>query len=905
MGTFLLLALLLGGLPLPAVPAASCPRDEALAGPALRRMIEDDWLQSLGKTPLVDGTRACIDRGQRLAAELARNGVDTRSAVAELSRQADRLRAMPADTSVELRRRLYFDTRWIARRLMFSHPRLNFDRLLFVKRFTQETYPDVCLNHMPWVSRPGGDLCVLAPAGKRSLAAALGDPPADDAVRVRYLLNSALGPGHVHGMDLWFDGDRIVFGYARTRTTEPPAGWLDRRQSYRLRRDEEPTHLYEIGVDGRGLRQLTSGEWSDLDPTYLPDGQVVFVSERCGTSLQCNEYDKDETSCNLYVMRGDGAQIRRMSVNKDGDYLPHCLDNGLVGYTRWEYHERSWAFIQSLWVVRPDGTGADAIFKQHFVNPWALEDVRSIPGSGRLVAIAAGHHTLAVGPLVVIDPTVGINEPRGINIVTPSIRPPEGGMDGRPVPEGGVLDPGGYYSTPWALSDRLFLASYSYGPTTTVPNGYGLYLVDVWGNKELVYRDAAISCFAPIPLRARPRPPILSDVTDPDVDEATCSLSLAALGCEGIEAQRARYLRISEPIGWPYDNHNGGQRYGEDHQFHGPGADWKNLINWTPIRILGDVPLERDGSAHFRVPADTAVYFQLLDENRMELRRMRSFISFQPGERRACVGCHETRAAAPTHTAGPASLALARPSSQPLPAPWGSRPVSFLRDVQPVLDRHCVACHQGLKPAGGLDFFCGLTAHDPHVPGYGYNRAFETMLERDLLSRSKARAQDASITPPLAYGAHRSRLIACLADNTHAKAVSLSNEDRLRLTIWIDANAPYHDRFVNKRAERPAYDLASDQSLARQLEKIHARRCVPCHRPADVSRLDWIDPRNADHSLCLTAPLARSAGGREKCAPATYRDRSDPDYQAVRKLLDAAVRRAWSEPRRDMAPLRP
>ena len=133
-------------------------------------------------------------------------------------------------------------------------------------------------------------------------------------------------------------------------------------------------------------------------PTYTPGGDIVFVSERCGTSLQCNEYDKDETSCNLYVMKPDGTGIRRLSANKDGDYLPHTLDDGSVGYLRWEYHERSWAFIQSIWTIRPDGTGADAIFKQHFVNPWSLEDTRSIPGSKKLVCIAAGHHTLAAGP---------------------------------------------------------------------------------------------------------------------------------------------------------------------------------------------------------------------------------------------------------------------------------------------------------------------------------------------------------------------------------------------------------------------------------------------------------------------------------------------------------------------------
>ncbi len=260
--------------------------------------------------------------------------------------------------------------------------------------------------------------------------------------------------------------------------------------------------------------------WSDLDPTYLPNGEIAFVSERCGASLQCNEMDKDETSCNLYVMQPDGSRIRRLSVTKDGDYLPHCLDDGTIGYTRWEYEQRGWANIQSLWTVRPDGTGADARFKQHLNNPWALEDFRSIPGTNnsKLVAIAAGHHTLAAGPVVVITPSDGMNDPRAIRIVTPGVHPPEGGMSGSPVDEGGVADRGGFYMTPWPLSQKYFLASYSYSPAQTERAGYGIYLIDVFGSKELLYRDAGISCFVPIPLRPRPRPPVLADTTDP-VDE--------------------------------------------------------------------------------------------------------------------------------------------------------------------------------------------------------------------------------------------------------------------------------------------------------------------------------------------------------------------------------------------------
>ena len=862
------------------------------------------WSTAKLTLPLVYPTAACLDRGRRLAAYLQALGVDVSGSLDALEAVAGKLGQLSEDAPENLRKSCYIEARWAVRQLVFQNPLLNFGQLLFVKRFTQETYPDVCLNHMPWVSKPGGDLCVLQPLSQEyGLFTPLATPEEGLAANVRYLLNNALGPGHVHGVDLWFDGSRIVFGYARAESPNPPEGWLDRSQSYRLRREIEPIHIYELRLEDGQVRQLTDGQWSDLDPAYAPNGDIVFVSERCGTSLQCNEYDKDETSCNLYVMRPDGSGIRRMSVNKDGDYLPHTLDNGLMAYTRWEYHERSWAFIQSIWIIRPDGTGADALFKQHFVNPWALEDVRSIPGSEKLVAIAAGHHTLPVGPLVIVNHGMGVNEPRGIGIVTPNINPPEGGMDGIAVPEGGTDDPSGFYATPWALSDKFFLTAYTYGTKTTEPAGYGLYLVDVYGNKELLYRDPAISCFSPIPLRPRPRPPVLPDTVNLAAQDAVCYVSDIAYGCEGLAPESVRYLRIAEPIGWPYDNHYGGHRFGEDHRYGGPGAERKNLTNWTPVRILGDVPVQPDGSVRFRVPADTAVYFQLLDEDRMELRRMRSFISFQPGESRSCAGCHETRSGAPVQPGAKTTLALLQEPATPLVPPWGNRPINFLRDIQPVFDTHCLPCHGGLNPAGGLDFGGGLITHDPDVPGYGHNRAFETILANNLAMLSPARMQDASITPPLAYGARNSRLLTALKEGVHPEKVALSEGDRLRLVLWLDANAPYHDEFVNKRPKTPPYDLAADDGLRQQILRIHERRCAGCHAPEEITKLEWIDLAQPARSRFLSAPLGTAAGGAQRCTQPIYTSEHDPDYAFIRNLLYTAATNAWAHPRRDLIAL--
>ncbi|NLY02320.1 MAG: hypothetical protein GXY83_40055 [Rhodopirellula sp.] len=836
-----------------------------------------------GRCFFIEPVRETLSRAERLAAEF---GIDRPVPLDELQKQAADLvaRERTAGPDPQARRELYRQARWLARQIALKNPCLDFDELLFVKRYTQETYPDVCLNHMPWCSRPGGDLCTLRLSGPNQGA-------------VRPLIAGQLGPGHVHGADLWWDADRIVFGYAKSETNDPPQGWLDRRTSFDLRRTVEPTHLFEIGVDGKNLHQLTRGQWSDIDPTWLPNGDIAFVSERCGCSLQCNEYDKDETSCNLYVMKPDGSAIRRMSVSKDGDYLPHTLDDGSLAYTRWEYQERGWAHIQSVWIVRPDGTGADALFKQHFNNPWALEDIRSIPGGSKLVAIATGHHTLAAGPVVFIDAHQGMNNPEGIRIVTPGVEPPEGDMSGRPVAEGGVTGAGGYYMTPWPLSETALLVSYSFGDpkrpakglaSEVDPTGYALYLIDVHGSKELLYRDPSISCFNPIPLRRRPRPPVVAEVTDPAQPHATCVVADVGRGVPGVPREKIRYLRIAQRLQWPYCNTYGGQRYEPDVK--------QVMINWTPARVLGTVPVEADGSAFFTVPADTAVYFQILDENYMELRRMRSFISFQPGESRGCVGCHESRQEVGTPQDGRFPLALAHDPVVPTPPPWGTGPMSFLRDVQPVFDRHCAACHSGLKPAAGLDFSAGLTAW--------HNRAYDTILQSGLIARSNV-GDDAKITPPLAFGSHKSKLIEVLRSGACGKRARLSDEDRLRLVTWIDLNGPYHDRFINKRQDPLPYDLPADHALFDRVTAIHARRCGQCHQPADITRSDWIDLRDPAKSRFLTAPLGSPAGAAGKCGRTVYESPSDPDYCAVLELVRSAVDKAWQRPRRDLQAIVP
>ena len=108
--------------------------------------------------------------------------------------------------------------------------------------------------------------------------------------------------------------------------------------------------------------------------------------------------------------------------------------------------------------------------------------------------------------------------------------------------------------------------------------------------------------------------------------------------------------------------------------------------------LLGTVPVEEDGSAYFRAPARKPLYFQAVDASGRAVQGMRTIVYLQPGERRSCVGCHEPPGTAPARRE---ALAFRRAPSVIQPGPDGSQPFGYPRLIQPVLDRHCVRCHDG------------------------------------------------------------------------------------------------------------------------------------------------------------------------------------------------------------------
>jgi len=687
-------------------------------------------------------------------------------------------------------RRQWIDLRKTVRPLVLSHRALDFAELLFIARHPVHSHRNITGSQYPWAHKPGGDIMRKASLGPSAPA--------------RGLVADKLGSGHVHGMDLWWDADRIVFAYARQPSWPPAHDTVRGNDVFKLRREQEPTHLFELDLASGDVRQLTDHEvWSDFEPTYCADGGIVFASDRSGRSSECGKFTADHTGINLHRLVPGGLP-RRLTDNKDIDRYPHSLDNGLIAYTRWDYQERHFMEVHSIWTIRPDGSMADAVFNQHMKAPYGFRDTRSVPGSHRMVSIATGHHTLAYGPLVLVDLFRGINDPKAIEIITPYVKPQEGPMAGRPTPRGGVPDRGGVYQTPWALEDDAFLVSYSYrdkSPTGGGDNvrGFALYYVDAYGNKELLHREPLLSCAFPIPLQARPRPPIVPEAEGASRAYAECYLQNAADGMEGVKPGEVKYVRVAQRVGWPLTPETGAKRWI-------PGNAWERRFgfwSWAPVRVIGDVPVEEDGSARFIVPVDTAVYFQALDANKMELRRMRTHVSLKPGELRGCTGCHESRHQAPAAQALGTSDALPRPPRTPEPPPWGNRKLlGYEWLVQPVLDRHCVSCHGAKEPDGGIDL-TGRKAED------GFMQSFRTLFGlrwgetkpggKKLVSVSN-RLSNHSISRVREFGSHRSPFVTVLLDDKlHRDEVKLNPDEWETLATWVDANAPYYDTFFDKR----------------------------------------------------------------------------------------------------------
>jgi hypothetical protein len=727
---------------------------------------------------------AMLARLATLGLELGRE----RAELAALRQQAGDPVAAAADA-------LFLAARHAKRRLFFRDPRLApIQRVLFAKHHPLQPSHNYS-EHLDSLFVPGGGICVLQVP--READGRLNPARAE----VQTLFDGSAGIVRHPVAD--FAAQTIYFAY---RPDQPEvAGW----QSY--------WHLMAVQVDGTGLRQLTQGPCHDFDPVPLPDGGLGFMSTRCQSRFLCWE----PQAYVLYRMQPDGTNLRRLSYANLSEWDPAPMRDGRILWTRSEYLDKGADFGHTLWAIRPDGCHPELVFGND--TPYSYGHGREVPDSQEIVCtlISHGDHQ---GPIALLNPALGLFDTAAITSITPDT-PPQYQMDRS------------HYETfrdPEPISRDHFLVTHSPGRQSH----WGLYVIDRFGNRELLYLDPAISSKRPSLLCARPRPPVLPATGDPVLAQLGLGQFTVLDVYEGLGSAvnrgQAKYLQVSQEMPAPLEQLAGGE-YRRSHpgfqDFYatpihlvsGPRQTYTTRTanalqphafrqgsataapdgtvtiterngwpSYVAKAVLGTVRIAEDGSVNFTAPAGKVLYFQLLDENFNELQRMRSVVQLQPGEQRGCIGCHDARPGAPPSKAG---LALIQPVQPLTPPPWGAEPFDYERVVQPVLNANCVRCHE---PKSGTKLDLRGTYDANRVPA-SYRSLIEGGWVHYFDWHYGSRPFKAE---PRSFGSGRSRLFPALAGKPHA-TVALKPEELRALKAWIDLNCPLWPDYRYRR-ERPA-----------------------------------------------------------------------------------------------------
>jgi len=684
-------------------------------------------------------------------------GLDVSAERRDLARFRNARALLSAGSDAAELEELFLRVRMAKRRLFLRAPELKtVERILFVKRHPYNPSHNYSVI-LDATGGPGGGVCLLEiPHRDGSL-----DP---DGATVTTLFDAGAGIARDPVAD--FAAERVHFGYRRSLT--------------------DYYHLHVMDADGGDVVQLSDGPFHDYFPCPLPDGGVAFISTRCKARFLCWR----PQAFVLFRMDGDGSNIRPLSHANLSEWTPSAMDDGRIIWMRSEYLDKGADFGHTLWAIRPDGRHPELIFGNNTLNCYA--NGRQVPGTKEILCTLVSHGGDLNGPIALIDPDKGRFNPQAITNITPDVEP--------------------HYHMSWAqrqcfrdpvpISRDYFLVSHA--PF----DRFGLYVIDRYGNRELLYLDGRIGSMSPTLLRAAESPPRLGDgdaTAEATSGEASLFVADVYQGLEPtVKRGTVKYIRVCEEVRADLIQLADGA-YQADHE---PFEDWyatpthkvRGPHGWPSYvakGVLGVVPVEEDGSAGFQAPAGKVLYFQVLDADYNEIQRMRSVMQLQPGEKRGCVGCHENRMS----TFSPRGMlkAMRRPPA-PLKAPaWGAGPFSYEKVVQPVWDARCTGCHNAqderrMDLTGAPDAE-GVPASYRTLIAGGWVHYFDY-----AWGQEHARAQ------PLTFGTVRSRLWEVLNAGHHD--VHLTDEESQRVKCWIDLNCPLWPDYVF-RPTRPGIQAAA------------------------------------------------------------------------------------------------
>jgi hypothetical protein len=628
------------------------------------------------------------------------------------------------------------------------------------------------------------------------------------------------------------------------------------------------TSIYEVRVDGTGLRQLTDpsvtldvykgahGGQHDVYPAYLPDDRIVFLSTRPSGLVPCANTGVSI----MHVMNADGSDIHSISVNNVDEFDPAVLPDGRILFGRWEYIDKNALTIQSLWAINPDGTQETAIYANNMVFPEAILDARPVPGTHLIVGTFAKHNAPPRGAIALIDPSVGKNDPAAIIHLESPDEP---------------LRDTGESCEPWPVNPDVFL--FSGRPAGHERNV--IEMIDRVGRRFTLLEDPEICLHSPMLIKPQERPQVIPPVTDRTAVTGKFIVQDVYQGLDGVERGEVKFLRVLEETSRVSSTLMAGSPYNQVSLISA-------ALAWSPKIFHGMVPVERDGSAHFEAPSGRALYLQALDEDGRLVQSMRTFVQAAPGATRSCMGCHESRETAPTATAV-IPAAMHRPPQSLQPERWGSGHLDYPGMIQPILDRHCVECHGGKEGiAGGMDLSGGWTEH--------FNISYENLVSRretqlvaywisGIDSMNATAFWSSQIFAPRGHGSGAAPLADLLVSGHEGRIPELTREERDLLMAWMDTNGLYHGTWNATEAgcAIPHWNETREALVGLMRES----NCLQCHGDGEniaYFENDWINLQQPELSRILRAPLAKDGDGH---GLAWCRDRQvNPDGQRIHLL---------------------
>ncbi len=751
---------------------ASPQQNLALGRPATQSSVSRwstapaDWKPGLRLEAVRVEVAKAFGRAERLCADL--RGL---SGIPDLSPEASALDALRTEVGgasaldIDAAQALYLKVRRVGRALVLKNPLVVSRPILFLMRPRYAGHGQMLYEYVGWYyrsgpPRPDAGVYVLDEPGR--------------SMKTRALVPNSELNGHFVTLSLAYDARTVYFAFADP-TGKPSYGPGFAPVAEEAGVKYSSFHIMAVDADGSRLRQLTDGPRDDFDPCPLPDGGIAFMSTRRGGKNRCGGGNPEAIHA-LHRMDADGRNIRTLSFHETNEWHPFVLNDGRIVYTRWDYVDRDAACFHGLWTCNPDGSSPAILFGNYTRLPWACYQAKAIPGSRKVLFVGGGHHSIVGGTLCLLDPDrieldaqTGEDRPESFERLTPDVCFPE--AQGWPK---------SYFYSPWPLSEDCYLVAFSHEPlsgqyTGTAREGEtGLYYFDRFGNLELLFRREGISAAYPIPLAPRPRPPVLEETRDEQFgDEGEFLLSDVNESLYPMPPNRPiAHLRVFQLL--PKSRTDNQSDPPISHQFaYGPNARM----------LLGTVPVESDGSAYFRAPARKPLYFQAVDASGRAVQSMRSLVYLQPGERRSCVGCHERPGTGP---APRQSLAFTRPPSTLQAGPEGTLPFGYPRLIQPILDRHCIRCHDG---SDGPDKSKLVLSGEPAGGGaLAWSRSYANLEPYLGLHMPTA-------SLPGHIGADRSKLAAILTGDAHRKRLELPDEDLRTIYLWLDANAPFYGTY--------------------------------------------------------------------------------------------------------------